>query len=165
MLGRHTSTWIRLAFLAVVAALALALSSGALAASGCKKVNGKLTLQPLPSTACDSPVDVCATGTFRGDLVGTISFTGTSFISTADSPTTGVFLLTGDNQITTSHGTLMTKDAIVLRNGGMGDFAEVDTVIGGTGEWAGATGSINAVGIFDFASGGTGGYTGQVCTP
>jgi hypothetical protein len=165
MLGRHTSTWIRLAFLAVVAALALALSSGALAASGCKKIDGNLTLKPLPPTACSSPVGVCSTGTLRGDLAGTFSFTGTSLIPTVDSPTTGVFVLTGDNQITTSDGTLVTKDAIVWRNGGRGDFAEVDTVIAGTGKWSGATGYINAIGFFDFAKGGTADYTGEVCIP
>jgi hypothetical protein len=164
MLGWRPSTWLRMAFLATVAALALTLSSGALAASGCKKINGKLTLQPLP-TPCASAINVCATGTYQGDLKGTSSFTGTSFTPTVDSPATGVFLLTGDNTITTSGGTLITKDAIVLRNGGSGDFAEVDTIIGGTGEWSGATGFINATGIFDFASGGTGDYTGQVCTP
>ena len=58
----------------------------------------------------------------------------------------------------------MTKDAIVLQTTGAGDFAEVDTIVGGTGEWAGTTGSITAFGKFTGA-GGEGAYTGEVCTP
>jgi hypothetical protein len=75
-----------------------------------------------------------------------------------------VVLLTGDNQITTKAGTLQTKDAIVLRTTGTGDFAEVDTVISGTGEWAGATGVLRAQGTFTVADGGGGDYVGQICT-
>jgi hypothetical protein len=50
------------------------------------------------------------------------------------------------SQITTKAGTLSTKDAIALRTTGAGDFAEVGTVISGTGEWAGATGVLRAEG-------------------
>ncbi|HKZ86248.1 MAG TPA: hypothetical protein VJ793_21650 [Anaerolineae bacterium] len=82
-----------------------------------------------------------------------------------DTPTTSVVILTGDNLIQTARGTLMTKDAIVLQTTGAGDFVEVDTIVGGTGEWAGATGSISAIGTFTAAAGGEGAYTGEVCTP
>jgi hypothetical protein len=59
----------------------------------------------------------------------------------------------------------MTQDAIVLRTTGAGEFAEVDTVVGGTGDWSGATGVIQATGKFTFAAGGTGEYSGKICTP
>jgi hypothetical protein len=95
---------------------------------------------------------------------GPSAFTGTSLTQTIDTPTTGVVLLTGDNQITTKAGTLSTKDAIVPRTTGAGDFAEVDTVVAGTGEWAGATGVLRAQGTFTVAGGGSGEYVGQVCT-
>jgi hypothetical protein len=165
MFGCLTSTWIRRMFCAVVAVLALTLVTSALAEPSCKQIKGKFTLQPLAPTARASPIGVCSTGTIKGNLAGTISFTGTSLISTVDSPTTGVAVMTGDNRITTPDGVLLTKDAIVSRQGGTGDFAEVITIIGGTGKWIGATGYINATGIFDFANGGAGTSTGEICTP
>lgn len=134
------------------------------AAATCKKVKGTLTLQALDPSACLSPVDLCAAGTYRGDLKATSLFTGTAFISTADTPTTGVVIATGDNLITTAGGTLSTKDAIVLETIGDGNFAEVDTIAGGTGEWAGATGTLRATGTFLNGSG-EGAYEGEICRP
>jgi hypothetical protein len=80
-----------------------------------------------------------------------------------DTATTGVLLVTGDttNQ-TRGGGTLTTKDAFVLRTTGNGDFGEVDTVIGGTGPWAGATGAFRAEGVFAAGSG-EGDYVGEIC--
>jgi hypothetical protein len=57
---------------------------------------------------------------------------------------------------------LLTKDAIILRTTGAGDFAEVDMIVGGSGDWAGAIGTISTSGTF--AAGGEGTYTGEVCT-
>jgi hypothetical protein len=59
----------------------------------------------------------------------------------------------------------MTKDAIVLKTTGAGDFAEVDVIVGGTHGWAGTTGQIRAQGTFTQAAGGEGAYTGEVCSP
>jgi hypothetical protein len=89
--------------LSVVAVLTLA-SGGALAAVKCKKVNGTLTLRPVSGPACMSAVDVCATGTYRGDLKGQAAFTGSSLTQAVDTPTTGLALLTGDNLIHTAVG-------------------------------------------------------------
>ncbi len=98
-------------------------------------------------------------------MSGTNSFTGTSLTPTVDTPTTGVVLLTGDNHFQTKDGELLTKDAIVLRTTGAGEFAEVDTIIGGTGEWAGASGTFQAIGTFTISAGGEGEYSGEVCFP
>jgi len=168
MFSRNTSKWAKRAVIAASAVTVLAIASGgAIAASTCKKVNGKLSLQPVtpPGPACTSPIGLCATASLSGDLAGNSEFTGTSLTPTVDTPTTAVVLLTGDNLIHTNDGDLMTKDAIVLRTIGAGDFAEVDTIIGGTGGWAGATGSFSAIGTFTPAAGGEGDYTGEVCTP
>lgn len=162
MVRQLTQRWARMGLLVVLAGI---LASGsAFASSGCKKVNGKFTLQPVVGQDCTSQVGLCATGIFRGDLVGTSVFTGTSFVPTVDTPTTGVVLLTGDNLITTSDGTIQTKDAIVLSTSGAGEFAEVDTIVAATGEWAGATGKLTATGTFT-AAGGEGSYSGEVCLP
>ena len=157
---------VRLALKVTVSALLLILvATQAFAASGCKKVKGKFTLQPSNGPDCTSAVGICAIGNYTGDFAGTSAFSGTSLIATVDTPTTGVVLLTGDTTITTSGGTLQTKDAMALHTSGNGEFAEVDTILGGTGDWAGMTGTFTATGIFDLESGGAGTYSGEVCAP
>ena len=148
----------------VVVLLPLVLAASGAEAAACKKVSGSFTLTPLSGPACTSPVGICATGVYKGGIKATSVFTGTSVIPTVDTPTTAVVLVTGDNQLTSSSGTLQTKDAIVLRTIGAGDFAEVDTVIGGTGQWTGATGVLRAQGTFTATAGGGGDYVGEVCT-
>ena len=165
MIKRHTQKWAIVALPAVTVVVVLALTSGAFAAGKCQRVEGRFTLQPVSGPACMSAVGVCATGTYRGDLKGDSTFTGSSLTPTVDTPTTGVVLLTGDNLIQTSAGMLMTKDAIVLKTTGAGDFAEVDTIISGTGEWAGASGVLRAQGTFTPTAGGQGNYTGEICRP
>ncbi len=163
MIIQHSSRWIRLAVLSLSALVAAVLVGSVAAASPCKKINGKLTLQALAPT-CSSAISLCASATLSGDLAGVSSFVGTSQAVTVDTPATGVIVLTGDNAIHTSGGTLLTKDAIVLQTSGDGQFGEVDTVVGGTGEWAGATGTFRAQGTF--ANGvGAGDYIGEICTP
>ena len=147
----HYSKPIKLAVIAMLVMLTLTIaSSGATAQSSCMKVNGKLVLNPD------------TTGSYKGDLKGNSAFTSTSFTLT-DIP--DVAVLTGNNLIHTDDGDLMTQDAIVLRTTGAGEFAEVDTVVGGTGDWTGATGVIQATGKFTFAAGGEGDYIGEICTP
>ncbi len=154
--------WFLVVGLAVVG---LILVSGlAVASSNCKKVKGDFVLQPVTGPACTSPVGICATGTYKGGIKGSSQFTGSSLVPTADTPSSGVVLLTGDNLIQTEQGSLTTKDAIVLRTTGAGEFSEVDVVVGGTGEFAGASGVIQAVGTFT-ADGGAGEYQGEICTP
>jgi len=152
-----------LAAIAVVITL-MAATSWAIAAPACRKVSGKFTLQPVSGPTCTSPVGICATGVYQGGIKGDSQFTGTSLNLTVDTSTTGVVLLTGDNVIHTDDGDLMTKDAIVLDTAGAGDFAELDTVIGGTGAWAGAAGHLSANGTFTSA-GGEGDYSGEICLP
>jgi hypothetical protein len=152
MFHKNGSNWAKVVVIAVVALVGLILVSGvATASSNCKKVNGKLVL------------NADTTGSYSGDLRGTSAFT-------ADGPPSGtgvdgVLLLTGTNMITTNDGTLTTRDAIVLRGTEPGEFAEVDVVVGGTGEWYQATGVIQATGTFIFGVGGTGDYIGEICTP
>ena len=165
----RVNQWVKIAVLLVAGVLILGGTNGVAAATLCKKVNGKLTLQTVTGPGCLSPVGLCATGAFTGDIAGTIAFTGTS-ITDADataSPNvveTSVIFVTGDNTITTSGGTLSSKDAIVLQTAGAGLFTEVDTIIDGTGEWEDATGTLTASGVFG-PDGGEGRYVGEICTP
>src|SRR5688572_28321234 len=127
---------------AVLFALLVLAISGVAAAVQCQIISGQFTLQPFTDPTCLSAVDVCATGVYRGGINGNSSFTASSLIQTVDTPTTAVVLVTGDNQFQTLQGTLITKDAIVLRTTGAGEFTEVDTIVSGTGSWAGATGTL-----------------------
>jgi hypothetical protein len=149
----------------VAVLLPLALAASGAEAAACKKVSGSFTLTPLSGPVCTSPVGICATGSYKGGIKASSVFTGTSLLQTADTPTTAVVVLTGDNQFSSTGGTLLTKDAIVLRTTGVGEFAEVDTVIGGTGQWAGANGVLRAQGTFTATAGGGGDYVGELCTP
>jgi hypothetical protein len=158
------SSAFRIAVPATAVLLALLLSGGASAAASCRKVSGKATIQSFSGPDCTSPVGLCATGEFTGDLAGTFAFTGTDIIPTADTPTTSVVFVIGDNTLTTRHGTILLKDAFALETTGNGDVAEVDTIIGGTGEWASATGTIRASGTFADGAG-QASYVGEVCLP
>lgn len=150
---------------AASASLLLGLAGSAAQAAGCQSVSGKMTLVPVSGADCASPVGVCAVGEFKGGIAGTLSFTATSVVPTADTPTTAVVLVTGDNLITTKTGTLATKDAIAQRTTGSGDFAEVDTIVGGTDVYAGATGSLTATGTYSVETGGEARYSGEICLP
>jgi hypothetical protein len=149
----------------VLLLLALLAGSSDAAAAGCKKLTGKFTLTPVAGAECASPVGVCTAGAFSGVLTGTSAFTGSSLTPTADTAATSVMVLTGDTVLQTNDGMLQTKDAVVLRTTGAGDFAEVDTVVAGDGAFTGATGVIRAHGTFTAAAGGEGEYAGEVCTP
>src|SRR5574339_366609 len=99
-------------------------------------------LGAVTGSSCGSSVGICFTGAIEGKLKGTLTGTGTSVIPTADTPTTGVVLVTSDVGIQTTSGDLVLKDATVLRTTGTGEFSAIWTVIGGTGVYTAATGVI-----------------------
>jgi hypothetical protein len=151
----------------VLTVLALAsglfLGSPASADPICQAVHGRVDLT-VSAEPCGSATGLCATGVLYGAIQANSEFTGTSAVPTVDTAATGVLVLTGDNVIHTRDGDLLTKDAIVLSSGGDGEFAEVDTIIGGTGAYEGATGYLVATGTFS-GGGGVGVYVGKVCRP
>lgn len=144
--GNHIIVGLAIAALFLVSGLATA-------SSKCQTVEGKFVLQPVSEPECSSAVNICATGSYKGGLKGKSKFTGTSLIPTADTPSTAVVLLTGDNIIHTDQGDLFTKDAIVLRTNGAGEFNEVDIVVGATRDLTGAASVLQAVGTFTAAGG------------
>ncbi len=149
--------------LALVVLVALFAGAGAASAEpNCRAVHSILTLSILPKTACDSPIEFCGAGVLLGSIRAHSLFTGTSFEPTVDTGATGVVLLTGDNAIHTAEGDIYTKDAIVLALTGAGEFAEIDTVVGGTGAYAGATGKLIGTGTF-LDGAGQGVLTGEIC--
>lgn len=130
----------------------------------CRKVHARVFLQAEETPTCGSPIGLCASGELMGTLSGRSSFVGTSFVSTVDTPSTGVAVITGDNRIETSSGVILTKDTIALKTIGNGEFAEIDEIVGGTGAFAGATGTLTGTGTF-IAGAGEALLIGEVCTP
>ncbi len=146
-----------------VGLLAVALVSGSAAdAASCKTARGKVTLNSVAGPECTSPVGLCVSGILTGGLSGLVFSTVTSITPTADTATTSVVFLTADTVITTDKGTLSQKEAVAFQTSGPGEFSELDTVLAGTGKWAGATGVFRVDGTFD-GSTGVGEYVAEIC--
>lgn len=152
-------------FPALFGALLLAASANAEAndtQSRCRSISGTFTVTTSTGDNCNSPAGLCGSVEWRGDLRAKSSFIATSSIETIDSATTLVLVFTGDATVTTQGGTILTKDAIVFRLTGAGDFAEVDTVVGGMGAFSDASGAWRASGTFA-GNIGAGHYEGVIC--
>lgn len=152
----------RPAFAAFVLTLGLA-GSSASATPVCQAVHGRVEIAAYEPT-CGSAIALCAHAMLHGTLKATSDFVGTSSVPTIDTAATGVVLLTGDNVFHTTDGDFFTKDAILLNTGGDGEFTEIDTITGGTGEYEGASGYLIASGTFS-AGTGVGTYVGKICRP
>ncbi len=149
----------------VLLASLLMFGSTAAAEKTCREVHGKLTSAAVAGPACASPVGLCTAGTTKGGLDSSFEFTATSLTASADTPTTGVVLYTGDIVFHTAGGDLLGKDAGAYNTGAGGDLVELTTLIGGTGSLAGATGTLHVQGTFTAAAGGSSEFTGSLCVP
>jgi hypothetical protein len=148
----------------------LTLASSAQAGSPCFDVSGKYQEQAAGGPDCTSPVGLCITGQYRGgDIKGSFFGAAQSITPTADTPATAVLLFTTDSTTTGSirgrSGTLTVKNAGAFRTAGEGSIVDLQTIVGGTEELAGATGEIRATGTFSQETGGTSTYRGTVCLP
>ncbi|MCL5994977.1 MAG: hypothetical protein M1546_02840 [Chloroflexi bacterium] len=154
----------------LAAGVALVLSSaGAGAAGKCRTVSGYFDLHPVTGPACTSSVGVCAEGAFRGDIRGDYASTFSSIVTTADTPTTSVILFTAD---TTAHarvgsraGDLIFKESGAYHTTGGDEFVELFSIVGGTGDFAGASGVLSSSGTYDPVTGGEAEYHGNICIP
>lgn len=153
----------RFASLAFLLTLGLAVGNSASATPVCQAVHGRVEIAAYEPT-CGSAIALCAHAILHGTIKATSDFIGTSAVPTIDTPTTGVLTLTGDNVFHTTDGDFFTKDAIVLNTAGEGEFTEIDTITGGTGEYEGATGYLIASGTFSQGTG-IGTYVGKICRP
>ena len=133
---------------AALAALALA-GPAAGARGGCHTVAGTFVAAPA---ACPPGFAFCTSGALFGDLDGGYEFTG-------DFGGPG---LVGASTITLDTGAVIQgSDESTLA--GL-DFVTVVTFVGGTRQFAHATGSLTATGSIDPVTGGTAGtYEGEFC--
>lgn len=134
----------------------------------CKRVTGYLE-ESLVATGCLSPVGLCTVAIMKGSMRGEARYTAASIMPSADTAATTVVFVIGDSTVVNvsiegKRGTLTIKNAAAYRTTGNGDLVDIQTITGGTGDFAGATGSIRVSGNFLAANGGKAEYDGTVCT-
>jgi hypothetical protein len=161
--ARPSRRWV--AGLALVAAGSVLALVGTPAGAAPEKVNGQFQLQSTSGPDCSSPVGVCMTGTVSGRIKGSFSFTVTSVLTTADTPTTGALVTTGDAVVETRDGRIDCKLTGTLVLDEEGPFVSLCMVTGGTRAWTGADGYLRTTGTFTFGAGGSGSYDGKVTAP
>lgn len=154
----------------LLAAITLLFGSARVSAdANCQPVNGHFSEQALSGPACTSPVGFCAEGAYSGALRGDFVAIASTLIPTADTPSMSVLLFTGDTTIHalvgSREGDLLLKNAGALHAAGIGEAVDLQIIVGGTGGLTGATGALQAIGTFTFASGGQAEYTGTICVP
>ncbi len=142
-------------------------------AGNCEPVHGHFIDQVLvpPGSTCNSPFG-CVSGRAKGVLKGAFLATITSFTQITDilpslkgTPAGTIAFVTADLVIHTKNGDLNLKEAASSnQDPDQGDLGDVVTVVGGTNQWAGATGRLRVWGnlsptISDVT------YDGDVCVP
>ena len=137
-------------------------------AATCKSVRGGIDETLTPPSACTSPVGLCTTGNIYGDIKGQFKFTASAILNSNDTSVTNVVFVTGDNVINATYktrkGTVTAKSAAVFRTSDDGELSDVQIITGGTGGFAGVTGSLQLVG--NFVNGiGFSSFEGTVCFP
>ncbi len=145
----------------LVLALVLAAAGGgyALASSDEQQAHGHLVSQVLAPPACTSAIGLCTSGRLEGTINGDFVFTADR-LEPSDTP--GIFFYTGHIVVETNSGEVTCQDAGVFGATGAGPVADVCTIVGGTGDWAGVTGHIRIHGTFTFAEGGNSHYEGLI---
>lgn len=143
----------------MTALLAAALSvPGVVHAKDCTDVSGPFSA--VPPASCESPVGICTHGQLTGGLTATYDFVADTEIVVFPTAT-----LTGHSTITIEDGgaVLLGQDTSTLSLL-TGAFTTTVHIVGGTQQYKKGSGTIVAVGVFDFATGATAGtYTGTIC--
>lgn len=152
---------------AALGTLMLALPAANAHAQSCSLVVGHYVEHAFEE-GCQSPVHLCIAGEYSGVLKGAFTGVATSLAPTADTPATGVVLFTSDSMIHArvqgKEGDLIIKNAGAFNTTGDGDIVDLQRIVGGAGELAGASGALRASGTFMNGSGESE-YMGSVCLP
>jgi hypothetical protein len=144
----------------VISLLTLAAALGpTYAASGddrCKPVTGHLEEMQVEGEGFQ------AQGRLTGGIQGMDNFTLLSLSEPIEGTSVSHFV--GRSLIETRTGAIDTVVSGAFDTAS-GKFSDLLTIVGGTGEWEGATGQIHLFGLFDLQSGrGESDYRGEVCS-
>lgn len=138
--------WVRhLLPLVLIAAISAGSTRSAGANGRSVDVRGGSVTTNFSGPNCPSPINLCAEGTLTGTIHGSISAVVTSL---TPGPQPGVAVGTATVVIHDPRGDLSCSESTVADVTPGGDGAEADLCIftGGTGEWAGVSGHIEAYG-------------------
>jgi hypothetical protein len=146
----------------VLAVFALMVSAASVSAqANCRPVRGQIEAFGQNPPTCGG--EFCSVGTFRGGIQGEYVVATTL---NADQPLADVGFYTGDTTTTARighrQGTLQIKNTGVFRLSG--ELTELETITGGTGDLAGASGVLFVSGVSGEESGRFT-YEGNVCLP
>jgi hypothetical protein len=133
-----------------IAGIGLVAASSSNAAQACRTLEGRYREHAV-GQPCTSPVGLCIAGEYSGDIRGPFEGRATDITPTGQAPT-DVLLFTSDSTITakvgSDQGTLVIKNRGVYQPAGTGSIVDLQTIVGGTGAFASATGDIRAEGTF-----------------
>jgi hypothetical protein len=163
MLRKTTKAWLIATALAATATATLAVTIAiADPDSRHKDVAGTFTATPASGGPdCPSPVDLCASGTFRGAIRGPATAVARSVTPTSEP---GVIVAVVDLVIHDRRGDLRCTEIIVVNTTPGSDSEEgwICEIKGGTGRWAKASGHIEAYGSAPPGQEASGRYAGRL---
>ncbi len=153
----------------IAIAILLMLGSGETATNTlCTPVNGHIDAVVVPKESCASPFGLCTRGRMIGGIQGDFNFTVTSFAPSPDPNIPLVALYTGKIVIETRDGDVLfgaEAGGFNIDPQGDGEFSDLLTIIGGTGNLKNASGHIAVSGTVNLATGiGSSDYNGKLCT-
>ena len=129
-------------------------------------MRGSYVEHAVGGAGCTAPTGLCIAATYRGSIRGTLFGQATTISPNVDIAATGVLTFTSDSSFDGSFrnrtGTLTIKNAGAFRTVGGNSIVDLQSIVGGTGDFVGATGEIRASGIFANGAGASD-YVGQLC--
>jgi hypothetical protein len=143
---------VSLGLLTLAAAAAVAIIGASNATSKSTAIHGRmLDISQFAGPGCASATGVCSRFTATGDIKGEGLVLVDTFPTDADGD--GIGNTRAHTVITTKKGNLTcTEEALFDLPGADHAFVDLCLITGGTGIYAGATGYIQEVGTFDFAT-------------
>lgn len=158
----------RLPFVIAASGLAAVLAAGPASAATCAPVSGKFTEHILPKES--APNDPA--GRVLGNVDGTLQGTTTAFITALELGLNGDLHVTTNNVFITDEGNQLFLHGDAQWREIFRGFYQLELtlqIVGGTGKYTAAGGSIKTLGVGNNIGPGSGQflqeYRGEVCTP
>lgn len=157
------AVWLLLAGCGLIGAMCWLLRGGNGGDGGCQTIHAQIVARATIAD-CASPIGLCTEGTIDGDhgLRGATRYTAATSATFPGEPAT-TLAVTGALEIATPRGTFATRDTFTL-DGALGAFSAVERVAGGTGRYAGASGTLLLAGMIDADGSFVGDLSGTLCT-